>query len=483
MTDPASRRSPDPGQAEGSLDGAILASEDVGLPPPIVEDPAAAVDAIDTAAMTGTAASEGGRSWVRPFVFQLIIAALSVTAINAIRPMITYRVLELGGGTLEIGLVVSSFSVLPVLTAVAIGRWIDSVGEGRFLVAAMAMVSLGGLLITFAPALLPLAIGYAIIGFGQIGYLVAGQVMIANRAPRARREDLFGWYSTVTSVGQLVGPAVAGLLVVGSLSASTPAVGGTGSFGQIAAAFAGNAEAPVFLFAAAAAAVACLLALRLPPTGQRGRGAEAVATPATGLARAAIQIFRQPGMTAAMLVSITVISSVDVLVAYLPAYGDANGIPVETVALLLSVRAGSSLVSRLFMTRLIAVLGRERLLGLSMALAGAGVVVLPFVSPVPVLFGLMVVIGLGLGVGQPLTIAWVANRSPRSERGLALGVRLTGNRAALLVVPTVMGAVAGATGLTAIWLLLAAFLGAGALIAVRAPFDELATSGPRERTA
>jgi MFS family permease len=480
VTDPASPFGPTRGSPEEALDGAVLASEDVGLPAPATPPPETTL--LPAGARPDAALPREASTWFRPFVFQLVIAALSVTAINAVRPMITYRVLELGGGTLEIGLVVSSFSILPVLTAVAIGRWIDRVGEVRFLVTAMATISLGGLLITFAPSLLPLAIGYAIVGFGQIGYLVAGQVMIANRAPRARREDLYGWYSTVTSVGQLVGPAVAGLLVAGSVSATTPA-GGGGTVGPLAAAFAGNAEAPVFLFAAAAAAVACVLALRLPPTGHRERRAEAAFVPTTGLARAAIQIFRQPGMTAAMLVSITVISSVDVLVAYLPAYGDANGIAVETVALLLSVRAGSSLVSRLFMTRLIAVLGRERLLGLSMALAGVGVLVLPFVSAVPVLFGVMVVIGLGLGVGQPLTIAWVANRSPRSERGLALGVRLTGNRAALLVVPTVMGAVAGASGLTAIWLLLAAFLGGGALIAVRAPFDELATSAPRERTA
>jgi MFS family permease len=479
VTDPASPFGPTRGSPEEALDGAVLASEDVGLPAPPTPPP-------ETTSVPGgtppdIAPAREASTWFRPFVFQLVIAALSVTAINAVRPMITYRVLELGGGTLEIGLVVSSFSILPVLTAVAVGRWIDRVGEVRFLITAMATISLGGLLISFAPSLLPLAIGYAIVGFGQIGYLVAGQVMIANRAPRARREDLFGWYSTVTSVGQLVGPAVAGLLVAGSLSATTPA--GGGMVGPLAAAFPGNAEAPVFLFAAAAAAIACVLALRLPPTGHRERRAEAAAIPTTGLARAAVRIFRQPGMTAAMLVSITVISSVDVLVAYLPAYGDANGIAVETVALLLSVRAGSSLVSRLFMTRLIAVLGRERLLGLSMALAGVGVLVLPFVSAVPVLFGVMVVIGLGLGVGQPLTIAWVANRSPRSERGLALGVRLTGNRAALLVVPTVMGAVAGASGLTAIWLLLAAFLGGGALVAMRAPFDELATSVPRERTA
>jgi hypothetical protein len=109
-----------------------------------------------------------------------------------------------------------------------------------------------------------------------------------------------------------------------------------------------------------------------------------------------------------------------------------------------------------------------------MVMAGGAMAVLPFLTTEAALYVLMILLGLGLGLGQPMTIAWVANRSPRSERALALGVRVTGNRAALLVVPAAMGAIAGASGLAAIWLILAAVLGFGALVARRTPFDELA---------
>lgn len=60
-------------------------------------------------------------------------------------------------------------------------------------------------------------------------------------------------------------------------------------------------------------------------------------------------------------------------------------------------------------------------------------------------------------------------------------MRVTGNRAALLVVPTVMGALAGASGLAAIWVTLAAALGFGALVARRTPFDELVADRPGGR--
>ena len=95
---------------------------------------------------------------------------------------------------------------------------------------------------------------------------------------------------------------------------------------------------------------------------------------------------------------------------------------------------------------------------------------MPFVTAPAILVVIMIVVGLGLG--QPMTIAWVANRSPRSERATALGVRLTGNRAALLVVPTMMGAIAGTAGITAIFVVVAFLLGIGAAVALATSFDD-----------
>ena len=63
-----------------------------------------------------------------------------------------------------------------------------------------------------------------------------------------------------------------------------------------------------------------------------------------------------------------------------------------------------------------------------------------------------------------MTITWVANRSPRSERATALGVQLAENRAALRVVPTMMGAIAGTAGITAIFVVVAISLAAGGLL-------------------
>jgi MFS family permease len=398
---------------------------------------------------------------VEPWLLRIsLITILSITAITAVRPMLTYRALALGAGPFEVGLIAASFSLLAVLAALPIGRMVDQVGSGRFAIVAMVLMSIASLSIVWIDSLVLLAVAVSVVGFGHIMNLVAGQTMVANAGGRKGRESRYGLYSTAASTGQLLGPALAGLLAGGLIAGF-----------QEPGADPGNVQGPVFLFACLATGVAALLAFGLPRTPAQREGTEPEAS-AGNVLTVAGRVLRRPGMPSAMIVSITVISAVDVMTYYLPAYGEANGLSVALVGGLLSVRAGASLVSRLFMSRLIQLAGRKVLLTSCMVMAAGALLLLVVVPPAPVLVLLMILSGFGLGLGQPMTIAWVANRSPRAERATALSIRLTGNRGALLVVPVTMGALAGALGVGAIFWVLAGLLGVGAAIAVRAPFEE-----------
>jgi MFS family permease len=420
-------------------------------------------------------------------VLQLIVTGLAATALHATKPTVTYRALSLGASPVEVGLILSSYSILPALTAVAIGRWIDRVGESRYLMLSLLALSAGSVMALFAPGLLVLGLAQIAMGFGQIIYLVASQSLVANQGPREGREARFGHYSTVTSIGQLAGPAIGAAIVgasVGLVLAAGPAlVAGIGALiapppaGLVAGGSAilpAYREAGVFLFGAVVTLVASGLAFLIPspPRPARDARVEHTAGRQPGVLAMTRQVLRRPGMIAAIYVSVTVISAVDVLIGYLPAYGEDVGLSIALVGTLLSVRAGASLISRLFMSQLIARIGRSRLLGLSMLVAGGGLCAVPFLTSAAALIAVMVIVGLGLGLGQPMTIAWVANSSHRSERATALGVRITGNRVALLVVPTAMGAIAGSAGISAIFVVMAAAMAVGAGVALRTPFDD-----------
>jgi MFS family permease len=392
------------------------------------------------------------------FLIQLAVVALATTAVNAIRPMVTYRALGLGAGPFEVGLLAAVFSVAPALLAVVVGRAVDRIGEAWFIRGALLAMTAGAVIAAIVDSLLLLALSQSITGLGHVTNLIAGQAMVGNRGGREQRDHRYGYYSTMGSLGHLAGPLIGTSLVGEFALAGAPVVA------------ADNPQAPAFAAAAILTLGAFGLAWLLPAPRPQAHAA-ASGSRGGGLVGAARAVLGRPGMPFAMLVSMIVVSSIDVLIAYLPVYGEVRGLAVSTVGVLLAIRAGASMVSRLLMGYLISRLGRSRLLALSMGGATVGLLAVPLTDSALVLAGLMVLIGLGLGIGQPMTMAWVANRSPRAERGTALGVRLTGNRTALVVVPVVIGAVAGAAGVNVIFWVMAVLLGAGAAVGRRAPLD------------
>jgi len=392
----------------------------------------------------------------RAFSILLVVTFIAITSTNAIRPTVTYHALSLGANAIDVGLVQSAFSVLPVFTAVFMGRRIDRAGEGQFMVGSLACLGLGALLAAVSGSLLVLAAAQALMGFGAITMLIAGQAMVANRGSREGRDRRYATYTTVMAVGQLLGPILAAAV--------------------LATATRGAGESVVLAGTAVALGLATAVAVGFPRGPSRPSTPAAARDPGPNLLGSAGLVLRRPGMPAAMFVGVVVISTVDVLAAYLPLYGESAGLSVALVGALLSIRAGATLVSRLFMVRLIAWLGRRRLLALSLGVSTVGLGLIPFTTSPPILVVLMVLGGFALGMGQPMTIAWVANRSTRRDRATALGVRLTANRAALLVVPTAMGVIAGAAGIGAIFWAVAALLGTGAAVALATPDDAVEDS-------
>jgi len=392
----------------------------------------------------------------RAFSILLVVTFIAITSTNAIRPTVTYHALSLGANAIDVGLVQSAFSVLPVFTAVFMGRRIDRAGEGQFMVGSLACLGLGALLAAVSGSLLVLAAAQALMGFGAITMLIAGQAMVANRGSREGRDRRYATYTTVMAVGQLLGPILAAAV--------------------LATATRGAGESVVLAGTAVALGLATAVAVGFPRGPSRPSTPAAARDPGPNLLGSAGLVLRRPGMPAAMFVGVVVISTVDVLAAYLPLYGESAGLSVALVGALLSIRAGATLVSRLFMVRLIAWLGRRRLLALSLGVSTVGLGLIPFTTAPPILVVLMVLGGFALGMGQPMTIAWVANRSTRRDRATALGVRLTANRAALLVVPTAMGVIAGAAGIGAIFWAVAALLGTGAAVALATPDDAVEDS-------
>jgi MFS family permease len=89
------------------------------------------------------------------------------------------------------------------------------------------------------------------------------------------------------------------------------------------------------------------------------------------------------------------------------------------------------------------------------------------------LAALVVLLGLGLGVGQPLTMSWLAEIAPPGLRGRAMSLRLTGNRLGQVVIPSAVGLVAAGVGAAGVL-----WATAAALAAVGVAARRLVVEGP-----
>ncbi|MFI7461739.1 MFS transporter [Nonomuraea sp. NPDC049646] len=393
-----------------------------------------------------TTGRAGAGRWFGP----LMVAAVCVQAATfAARPMVSYRAIEIGAGNLGIGLITAGFSVLPLFAAVSVGRWVDASGERGAALLGAALITGSALALAAARSLWALVLLNALFGLGHLLSVVAQQAVIANRVAAGGHDRAYARFTVFTSLGQLAGPSAAALVAGGPLVAD----GGQS----------GAAVGPALVVAAGFGLVAGLASLWIGGPG-----------PARG--RAAVRRFPlrgtlgQEGMWQALVTSLATVSTIDLVLAYLPAWGQSRGAGVVAVGALLALRAATTMASRLAMERLVLRYGRRAVLVTSTVAAAVTVAALPLcgtAAAVPV----VALMGFALGLGQPLTLSWVAGRARAGERGTALALRLTGNRLGQVLVPAVAGVVAGATGVLGVFALSAAMLAATAGLAARAPMS------------
>ncbi|MUN63046.1 MFS transporter [Kocuria sediminis] len=407
-------------------------------------------------------ASSGPRSgaWLW---FLVAGALLTQTALNLVRPVTTYKLLALDADSVTVGLVTAAYAVLPLVTAMWLGRMTDRVRDLRTMVIAGALVlALGAVGLAVAPSVALVAAASALLGMGHLLFTIAGQSAVARFSPEDQLDKGFGWFTAAFSAGQLLGPLLVGLLLgTGSDVASPERVA--------------DITLSLWIGAALSLLVVPLMLLRLRATGAergRARADDAVPGPATGelevvqdpVPRASMaRILRVPGIPSHMLASLALLGMLDILTAFLPLVGERAGISPAWVGVLLAVRGGASILSRVLLPWLAHRMSRRALLLVSLYGAGLALAAPPLLITVPWLAALCLFVGgFCLGLGQPITMTLVSTAVPSAWRGSALAVRLVGNRVGQVAMPLLAGLVAAPLGPAgAIWSTCAVLLVSG----------------------
>jgi MFS family permease len=360
-----------------------------------------------------------------------------------VRPAATYRALELDVPGFALGLLAASYAVFPLLLAVPTGGLVDRLGERRLMAVGSAVVlACSTFLFLWGSSIVTLVIGTALLGAGQLACVVGQQAVVANNAAASRMDSAFGYLTFAASLGQALGPLAISLVGGASVRPDTQAI---------------------FMLSAC---MSLVLFVTTFGVSANVNGSKRKAVVGDGGKGGVVSLLKTPGVARALATSATVLAVVDLTMVYLPALGAERGLTAAIVGLMLTTRAVFSMVSRLVLGQMSRRLGRMRLMVSSLALSTAALCAAAIPMPAWLLFVVMAVLGLGLGIGQPLTMSWLSAQAPAGQRGRALALRLAGNRVGQVVLPSAIGVVAAGLGAGGVFLASAVVVG-GTLLLLR----------------
>jgi MFS family permease len=380
-----------------------------------------------------------GSRWL---AFVLINSLLIQGGIYVVRPIVTYKALELGADAALVGIIGATFALAPLIFAIRIGQFVDKGRAGIALTAGSVTLALTTLALLFIDSIPLLMVAMPALGMGHLLVMVGGQTMIANRSGSELYEKNFGLLTFYASLGHGLGPLFGGWLA---------------DSGEARV----NANA-AFLFALILFLLAIISVVAL---ARKSENPSLVLSDSTKTTVASVM--KTSTFKSAIFVASATTAVVDVVLIFLPLFGRQIGLSVSEVGILLAIRALASMGVRLVLGEISRKLGLRLILNAGSALTLVSMVALALVDNFWIIAFIMLVSGFAMGIGQPATMAWVSRIAAADSRGLAIAIRLTANRFGQVALPALAGVIAGG-GVAGVFYMLAAVQAASIVVTSRA---------------
>lgn len=368
-------------------------------------------------------------------IYQIVAFVLPWnTTFKASRVLNTLFALHLGATPWQIGLLLAMYGLFPMLFATHAGKISDRHGVRIPLYVGLSLLTFGVALPFFVPTFLAIFVSAAVGGAGFILSQVAMQTLTGSLGGGETRTKNFSYYLLAVASADFVGPVLAGFCIDAFGHVTTYAI----------------CAAPALISIAGFAALD-----RLMPRSH--------AAGASGGAQGMFDLFRERELRRVLLVSAVTMTAADLFQLYVPLYGHSIGLSASVIGLVMGAAAAAVFVTRALLPPMARMLGEERLLLCSLLLTAVMFALIPLTQSGVVLGVICFVLGLGMGLGQPLTMIIAYNRSPAGRAGEVVGVRVAINNFTHVVVPPVFGVLGSAAGLAPVLWVCAAAVALGAL--------------------
>ena len=347
----------------------------------------------------------------------------------------------LGADSVGVGIAVGAFSVTALVFRPWSGRESDRRGRRPLLIAGATLAAAAILAHLVVTDLLVLVVLRLVLGVAEALFFVAGFAMLADLAPRGREGEALSFNSLALYLGIAFGPLLGETLF------------GIGGFPL------------VWIGAAALAALAALLSLRLPMTGrQSGVPSGPMVFIHRGVLRPSAGLF-------------TGVAAVAGFLAFVAIYG-REALAMSNTGPVLLVYGLVVVGCRIIFAKLPDRVPPFKLASAALALIAAGMAVTGLVTTVPGLYVGAAMMAFGIAFVTPAFFAAIARGLDPSERGAAFGTVSIFLDLAFGGGPVVLGLIVGAASIPTAFLVTALIPATGAVLTAVAARRQEALASP-----
>jgi len=356
----------------------------------------------------------------------LLMILCNMLAYRGSKVLIALFSLELGAPQLVIGMLVSLYSLFPMLLALYAGKMTDRLGVRWPIVAGSCGLAAGLTLPFLFPSLTTLYLQAAFVGAAHVFYNVSIQNLIGSLGTPEDRTKNYSNFGLAMSVGGFIGPMLTGFAI--------DAIGHSRTY---------------LILAGFPLITAAIMASARHLSVARGRNADSNGKPAEKTKP--FELLGNKPLRRVLITSAVILTGIDLFQFYMPIYGRSVGLSASMIGIVLSMFAAASFVVRVWMPAIVKRLGEEPVLVMSMYVAAATYLIVPFFSHAIILCIIAFILGLGTGCGQPLSLTLIYGRAPEGRSGEALGLRLTINNFTHMITPLAFGAIGSAFGVAPVF--------------------------------
>ncbi|HEY7656545.1 MAG TPA: MFS transporter [Burkholderiales bacterium] len=338
--------------------------------------------------------------------------------------------LELGVDAFSVGVIMASWALCPMLIALYVGRLVDRVGPRRPMLGGAIGVVAALLVPYLFPGIVPLYVLALLAGTAFQFFFVPTQGITGALG---RPEDRARNYSLLAigfSIASFLGPLIAGFSI--DYLGFQPAY---------------------LVLAACPAAAALLLWFKggLLPEAAGG-------TDGKQKKSSSFELLRIPNLRNAIVASGLISVAWDLYLFFFPIYGHSIELSASAIGIIISMFAAAVFVIRVALPHLARIWSEFEILLFAIGFSGAALLLFPLFRDPYLLAAASFVLGLGCGVGQPMSMSLIYSLSPAGRASEGAGLRVMFNHFTHLVVPLAFGGIGTAFGFVPVFVSCSALL-------------------------